>query len=246
MGKTRRRKRERNVVINLQKRGRNVKTPEKTFTDYLRLTRKVHNPGEVLAQKVAKAAYRVSQGTAPTAEEICIAGQFLFRGRQPEDVVLAHIVLREGHPDLDVEGVYSVRVPWAKGRVELQDVLKASFVHTCFKASSASSLLKVDLLTQACKKMLQRMKKNGYEKHDQIVSVIIATYTTSAQFADWMADCFKDGKTVETAIRTWGQNLDGRAVLGKLGNGPRRNRHTAKLKIEDLWALMSRLDGTLL
>ena len=86
--------------------------------------------------------------------------------------------------------------------------------------------------------MLQSMKKNGYEKHDQIVSVIIATYTTSAQFADWI----RNGKTVETAIRTWGQNLDGRAVLGKLGDGPRRNRHTAKLKIEDLWALMSRLD----
>ena len=39
-----------------------------------------------------------------------------------------------------------------------------------------------------------------------------------------------------------GEEFEREGFLGPVGKGPRRNRHSAKLKVEDMYGLMCRLD----
>ena len=158
---------------------------------------------------------------------------------------MAHILHREGRGDLDGKGVYTAPVPWASSRIRLCDALEAAFVHTCFKAtagSAGSKGLKVDKLMEECRRMLRAMVKGGYNEHEQRVAVILASYSTSSSFGGWLKKCFQKHCTIETAVRSWSRQLPGASFLGPVGKGPRRNRHSAKLKAEDIFALLCRLD----
>lgn len=129
---------------------------------------------------------------------VCFEGEMrLLLSRQAAEAsrFLSALIESERH---GVEMIYDQR-------------LSAS-INSCFKVSSASSALNVDALTQACRRMLNRMRRNGHEEHDQRVCVIPASYTTSAECADWMANAFQEQKPLETAIRTCGQSLDGLAL----------------------------------
>lgn len=245
MAKRSGRKAKKGVVMKTLKRGAKAQRPEETFKKFLRLARKVRNPNECLAQRAARAAVCVSSGKAPTSDQIETCGEFLFRCRDPADVVVAHILHREGRGDLDGKGVYTAPVPWASGRIRLCDALEAAFAHTCFKAtagSAGSKGLKVDKLTEECRRMLRAMVKGGYNEHEQRVAVILASYSTSSSFGGWLKKCFQKHCTIETAVRSWSRQLPGASFLGPVGKGPRRNRHSAKLKAEDIFALLCRLD----
>ena len=118
--------------------GKLCEDPTTCMKKWLRLNRReTHNAERLVGASCSAAVLASDTGTA-TEDHCHNAGKLLLRGHCCSEVVLSHMLHREGLGRYDNDtSFYNMLVPWAEGQVTMSDVMRHASVHSCFHVALA-------------------------------------------------------------------------------------------------------------
>ena len=97
----------------------------------------MHNAERLVLASCSAAVLTSDTGTA-TEDHCHNAGKLHLRGHCCSEVVLSHMLHREGLGRYDSDtSFYNMLVPWAEGQVTMSDVMRHASVHSCFHVALA-------------------------------------------------------------------------------------------------------------
>ena len=215
---------------------------EDSISRWLKLDRSEKSAAEIEVLQAMKAVVRVcssSSAVSLTQKEVVDVGRLVFRNRRAGEVLLSHMLQRNGWKCSD-DMFYMQEVPWATGHVTFADVMKVCSIHSVFKDAA-------DPLFTETQHLVRHLTRANISSGEVIKVIVILTFSTSTALASHFTQCFQRSKTcvLESWLRSFSEQLckqGYKSLRAGQAGGPQRNRLQSVSTVEDLMSLLLRLD----